>query len=86
MEGSKQWKDDALGSTIYQSGGANNKLGNGIIVLGKMRDRVMDWTAINDRMCRLGIGGRVFNYHISNVHCPHEETPNGEKKSFYAKL
>ena len=31
-----------MGSTIYQSGGANNKLGTGLIVFGKMRDRVMD--------------------------------------------
>ena len=52
-KGAKQWEDNALGLTIYQSGGANNKLGTGFIVFGKMRDRVMDWEAINDRMCRL---------------------------------
>ena len=55
-----------------------------------MRDRVMDWEAINDRTCRLRIRGRFstgfFNYHIFNVHCPHEDTPDGEKEAFYAKL
>ncbi|XP_038116868.1 uncharacterized protein LOC119769050 [Culex quinquefasciatus] len=32
-------EDDALELTMYQSGGAENKLGTGFIVLGKMRSR-----------------------------------------------
>ena len=37
-------------------------------------------------MCKLRIRGRFFNYHIFNVHCPYEESPDGEKEVFYAKL
>uniref|UniRef100_A0A8D8FXD1 (northern house mosquito) hypothetical protein n=1 Tax=Culex pipiens TaxID=7175 RepID=A0A8D8FXD1_CULPI len=37
-------------------------------------------------MCRLRIEGRFFNYHILNVHCPHEELSDAEKEAFYAKL
>ncbi|XP_038106652.1 uncharacterized protein LOC119766278 [Culex quinquefasciatus] len=44
------WEDDALELTMYQSGGAENKLGTGFIVLGKMRSRVIDWEPIDDRM------------------------------------
>ena len=65
---------------------ANNKLETDFIVSGKMQICVTDWEAINDRMCRLRIRGRFFNYHIFNVHCPHEETPDGAKEAFYAKL
>lgn len=86
LRGSKSWKNDALDATFFQSGGADNKLGTGFVVLGKMRDRVMDWEAISDRLCRLRIKGRFFNYHIFNVHCPHEKAPDHDKEAFYAKL
>ena len=47
----------------------------------------MDWEAINDRMCRLRIRDHFFNYQISNIPIrPYEETPDDEKKAFYAKL
>ena len=86
-KGAKDWGDGALGFHIYQSGGADNKLGTGFIVLGKkMMDRVMDWKAISDRMCWLRIKGRFYNYTIFNVHCPHEGSPDAEKEAFYAKL
>ncbi|XP_039429642.1 craniofacial development protein 2-like [Culex pipiens pallens] len=75
------WEADALEVTMYQS-----KLGTGFIVLGKMRSRVIDWEPIDDRMCRLRIKGRFFNYLIFNVHCPHEESSDAVKETFYAKL
>ena len=75
-----------MGYAMYQSGGVENKLGTGFIVLGEMRDRVIDWEAISDRMCRLRIKGRFFNYQIFNVHCPHEETSETVKEAFYAEL
>lgn len=52
LEGSRTWEGDAVGFTMYQSGGAENKLMIGFIVLGKMRSRVINWEPINGRMCR----------------------------------
>ena len=51
-----------------------------------MQNRVIGWQPINERMCKLRIKGRFFNYSIINVHCPHEERPDDEKEAFYAEL
>ena len=63
----------------------NQQAGNRL-VRGKMQNRVIGWQPINERMCKLRINGRFFNYSIINVHCPHEERPDDEKEAFYAEL
>ncbi|XP_038120074.1 uncharacterized protein LOC119770038 [Culex quinquefasciatus] len=70
---------------FFLSGGKDKKLGTGF-VRGKMQDRVFGFTAISERMCKLRIRGRFFNYSIINVHCPHEEKSDDEKEAFYATL
>ena len=80
------WKSRRTDATFYQSGGTTNKLGTGFIVRGKMQNRVVGWQPINERMCKLRIKGRFFNYSIINVHCPHEKRPNDEKEAVYAKF
>ncbi|XP_052561955.1 uncharacterized protein LOC120429290 [Culex pipiens pallens] len=67
------WPGRQTNSRFYLSGGKDKKLGTGFIVRGKMQDRVFGFTAISERMCKLRIRGRFFNYSIINVHCPHEE-------------
>jgi len=84
--GQKVWKSRNRPATLYQSGGANNELGTGFIVLGKMQNRVIQWKAISERMCKLRIKGRFFNYSIINVHCPHEGRPDDGKDAFYEQL
>lgn len=66
--------------------GTNKKLGTSFIVRGKMQDRLFGFTAINERMCKLRIRGRFFNYSITNMHCSHEEKTDDEKEAIYAKL
>ena len=50
-----------LGCTVYQSSGKQKKkrLGTAFIVLGDMRERVIGWCPIDERMCRLRIRGRL---------------------------
>ncbi|XP_055622546.1 uncharacterized protein LOC129766114 [Toxorhynchites rutilus septentrionalis] len=85
-KGEKVWKVRGGKAQFYQSGGATNELGTGFVVLGRLLDRVINWKAINERMCVLRIKGRFYNYSIINVHCPHEGRPDDEKKAFYAQL
>lgn len=80
------WKSRHRPATFYQSGGTTNELGTGFIVMGKMQRRVIQWEPISERMCKLRIKGRFFNYSIINVHCPHEMRPHDEKEAFYAQL
>ncbi|XP_055632878.1 uncharacterized protein LOC129773303 [Toxorhynchites rutilus septentrionalis] len=85
-KGEKVWKVRGGKAQSYQNGGATNELGTGFVVLGRMLDRVINWKAINERMCVLRIKGRFYNYIIINVHCPHEGRPDDEKEAFYAQL
>ncbi|XP_038106367.1 uncharacterized protein LOC119766064 [Culex quinquefasciatus] len=80
------WPGRQTDSRFFMSGGKDKKLGTGFIVRGKMQDRVFGFTAISERMCKLRIRGRFFNYSIINVHCPHEEKSDDEKEAFYATL
>ncbi|XP_038118371.1 uncharacterized protein LOC119769557 [Culex quinquefasciatus] len=80
------WPGRQTNSRFYLSGGKDKKLGTGFIVRGKMQDRVFGFTAFSERMCKLRIRGRFFNYSIINVHCPHEEKTDDEKEAFYATL
>ncbi|XP_052561934.1 uncharacterized protein LOC120430670 [Culex pipiens pallens] len=80
------WPGQQTNSRFFLSGGTDKKLGTGFIVRGKMQDRVFGFTAFSERMCKLRIRGRFFNYSIINVHCPHEEKTDDEKEAFYATL
>ncbi|XP_039447421.1 craniofacial development protein 2-like [Culex pipiens pallens] len=75
-----------IGCTIYQSRGENRRLGTAFIVLGEMRDRVIGWTPLTDRMCVLRVKGRFFNISIINVHSPHSGSEDDDKDAFYEQL
>ena len=51
-----------------------------------MQKRVIGWEPINERMSKIRIKGRFFNYSIINVHCPHEGRADDEKEAFYTHL
>ena len=72
--------------TIYQSCGNTHELGTAFIVMGDMQRRVIGWWPINERMCRLRIKGRFFNFSIINVHSPHSGSTDDDKDAFYAQL
>ncbi|XP_038122262.1 craniofacial development protein 2-like [Culex quinquefasciatus] len=80
------WPGQQTNSRFFLSGGTDKKLGSGFIVRGKMQDRVFGFTAFSERMSKLRIRGRFFNYSIIDVHCPHEEKTDDEKEAFYATL
>ncbi|XP_038106623.1 craniofacial development protein 2-like [Culex quinquefasciatus] len=75
-----------IGCKIYQSRGENRRLGTAFIVLGEMRDRVIGWTPLTDRMCVLRVKGRFFNISIINVHSPHSGSEDDDKDAFYEQL
>ncbi|XP_039433298.1 uncharacterized protein LOC120415756 [Culex pipiens pallens] len=75
-----------IGCTIYQSRGEKKRLGTAFIVLGEMRDRVIGWTPLTDRMCVLRVKGRFFNISIINVHSPHSGSEDDDKDAFYEQL
>ncbi|XP_055632561.1 uncharacterized protein LOC129773033 [Toxorhynchites rutilus septentrionalis] len=80
----KVWEVRDGKAQFHQSGGATNELGTGFVVLGRMLDRVINWKAMNEKMCVLSIKGRFYNCPV--VHCPHEGRPDDEKEAFYAQL
>ncbi|KAJ4451970.1 hypothetical protein ANN_03454 [Periplaneta americana] len=46
----------------------------------------MFFEAVNERLCRLRIRGKLFNYSIINFHAPTEEKDEQEKENFYQSL
>ncbi|XP_062717045.1 uncharacterized protein LOC134292171 [Aedes albopictus] len=54
--------------------------------MGDMQRRVIGWWPIDERMCRLRIKGRFFNFSIINVHSPHTGSTDDVKDAFYAQL
>ena len=60
--------------------------GTGFIVIGKARNKVIDFKPINERMCVLRIRGRFHNYSLICVHAPTEDKDNKEKEAFYDML
>ena len=67
-KGEKVWKVRGGNAQFYQIRGATYEQGTGFCVMGRMQDRLINWKAINERMCLLRIKGRFFNYSIINVH------------------
>ncbi|XP_062714037.1 uncharacterized protein LOC134290845 [Aedes albopictus] len=72
--------------TISQSCGNTRELGTAFIVMGDMQRRVIGWWPIDERMCRLRIKARFFNFSIINVHSPHSGSTDDDKDAFYAQL
>ncbi|XP_058456420.1 uncharacterized protein LOC131433832 [Malaya genurostris] len=79
----RTFRDD---HTIYQSCGNTCELRTAFIVMGDMQRRVIGWWPIDERMCRLRIKGRFFNFSIINVHSPHSGSTDDDKDTFYAQL
>jgi hypothetical protein len=65
------WKER---DTIYNSCNNNNKheFGTGFIVTGRMRNFIMDFNAVNERICVLRFKGRFHNYPLINANAPTE--------------
>jgi len=58
--------------TIYYSCGDKHQFGTGFVVSNRIKNQVIDFTPVNERMSTLRIKGKFFNYSIINVHLPTE--------------
>lgn len=73
--------------TIFYSGNQNyNIFGTGFLVHRKYKQAVIDFKAVNDRICTLRLKGKFFNLHLISVHAPTEHKDDEEKNTFYDKL
>ena len=61
--------------------------GTGFIISKRVKHLVIDFQAINHRLCYIRIKGRFFNYSLICAHAPTETTENEEEKDcFYDDL
>jgi exonuclease III len=78
-------KIDKSEFTILYSGSEDRtgQLGTGFIITRKMKERMLEYGAINERICRLRIKGRYRNITIISVHAQTEEKEDRKKEEFY---
>ena len=75
------------GYTIFHSSNRQQHvLGTAFLVARKIEHLVLNFQAVDERLCVLRIKGRFKNYSILNVHAPHNEAPEADKDAFYEKL
>jgi endonuclease/exonuclease/phosphatase family metal-dependent hydrolase len=74
--------------TIIYSGSQERtgQLGTGFIITRKMKESVLEYETINERICRLRMKGRCRDITILSVHTPTEEKEEKEKEEFYECL
>ena len=60
------------------------KLATGFMVTSPMRNCLLEFEAVNERICRIRIKGRYRN--IISTHAPTEEKEECEKEEFYDRL
>jgi endonuclease/exonuclease/phosphatase family metal-dependent hydrolase len=88
----KRWqgKDikDMKSHTIFYSGKVegSRELGVAFVVERSMKVNVLDFIAVDERMCVLRIKTKFQNLSLINVHAPTEEKKWLEKEAFYQKV
>ncbi|KMQ89731.1 craniofacial development protein 2-like protein [Lasius niger] len=73
--------------TILCNGNENrHELGVAFIVNNRMKENILDFRPIDERLCMLRIKTRFFNLSLINAHAETEEKDEIAKESFYQKL
>jgi len=74
--------------SLYYSGAKTQtgQAGTGFILLGKIRDNVIGFEAVNDRLCKLRLKGKYNNVSLINIYAPTEDKADTEKENFYEEL
>ena len=61
-------------------------LGMDFAVVPLLTTAIIDFKAINDRLCTLRIRGKFYNISLINAHAPNEDKEEDEKALFYGRL
>lgn len=69
--------------TIYYSCGESHHFGTGFVVGKYMKQHVLDFIPVDERICILRVKGRFNNYSLISVHAPTEEKEDSAKDTFY---
>ena len=62
------------------------QLGTRFMITSPMRNSLLEFEAVNDRICRIRIKGRYRNVTIISTHALTEEREDHEKEDFYDRL
>lgn len=70
--------------SLYYSGTKEERgqAGTGFILLGKIRNNVIGFESINERICKIRLKGK-YNVSLVNIYAPTEDRADPEKESFY---
>ena len=71
---------------LHSSKSRNHVLGTAFLVARRLENQILNFRAIDERMCVLRIKGRFKNYSLINVHAPHNESPESNKDEYYETL
>ena len=74
--------------SLYYSGTKEQtgQAGVGFILLGKTRNNVIGFEAINERICKIRLKGKYNNMSLINIYAPTEDKADPEKENFYEEL
>ncbi|XP_042906181.1 craniofacial development protein 2-like [Parasteatoda tepidariorum] len=73
-------------SIYYSCHDRLHQFGTGFIVNKRIRDKVIEFKPVNERICRIRIKGRTHNISIICAHAPTEDKADEVKDGFYDLL
>jgi len=60
--------------------------GTGFIISRKIKESILEWESVNNRLCRIRSRGKFKNLTIISAYAPTEDKGEEEKVDFYSKL
>lgn len=74
------------GHVLYYCGNVGHTFGTGFIVGRRVREKIIEFKPVNERMCALRVRGSAFNISFICAHAPTEEKDETTKDQFYSQL